>query len=117
MRSVEDGRLLADRALDLSYSGARVASLGSARVGERVTMSLAMPGTPIWIEAAGRVERVIPGRRIGDEGPALGLRIDRMDGMRRLLLAQVVSRFPIAARSRGARRDYAESIARIGRDG
>lgn len=116
MRSAEDGRLLADRTLDLSYSGARVAALDEARVGERVVMSLAIPDTRIWIEAGGRIERVLPGRRYGERGTAFGLRIDRMDGMRRLLLAQVASRYPEVARTRGSRRDYAETIARIARD-
>ncbi|MDQ3035535.1 MAG: PilZ domain-containing protein [Myxococcota bacterium] len=117
VRSAEDGRLLADRTLDLSYSGARVAALGDARVGERVQMSLAIPGTSVWIDAGGRVERVLPGRRYGETGAALGVRIDRMDGMRRLLLAQVVRSYPEVARGRGPRRDYAETVARIGRDG
>ena len=117
MRSAEDGRLLGDRTLDVSYSGARVAALTSARVGERVQLAVAIPGTSIWVEGSGRVERVLAGRRHGDGGAALGVRIDRMDGMRRLLLAQVVGRYPIAARGRGPRRDYAETIARIARVG
>lgn len=92
----------------------RVATLGPAAIGERVQISIELPGTQIWIEAGGRVERVIAGRRRGDEGPAIGVRVDRMDGMRRLLLASVVSHHPEVPRSRGAKRNYAMTVARIG---
>lgn len=113
-RSARDGRLLGDSTLDLSYSGARIAALAPATIGERVAISLELPGTRVWVEAEGRVERVIPGRRAGDEGPAIGVRLDRMDGMKRLLLASVAGHHPDVPRTRGARRDYAMLVARIG---
>ncbi len=113
VRSARDARLLGDRTLDLSYDGARIAALGPARLGERVTMSIALPGTRIWFEAEGRVERIEEGRRRGDEGPALGIRVDRMDGMKRLLLATVLRHHPVMRHGRGDARDYAMSVARI----
>ena len=113
-RAALDGRLLSDSTLDVSYSGVRLAALGRAQLGERVELSLELPGSRVWIEASGKIERVIAGRRAGDEGPALGVRVDRMDGMKRLLLAQVASGYPEVPRSRGARRDYVLSVLRIG---
>jgi hypothetical protein len=112
-RSERDGRLLADRTLDVSYSGLRLAALGPAALGERIRISLELPGTKVWIDGAGRVERVIEGRRAEDRGAAIGVRVDRLDGMRRLLLAQVARHYPEVARSRGRQRDYAETVARI----
>jgi hypothetical protein len=112
-RSSRDGRLLGDTTLDVSYSGVRIAALGGASIGERVEVSLEVPGTRIWIEASGRVERVVAGLRAGDGGRAIGVRLDRMDGMRRLLLAASVSEYPEAGAGRGRARDYARAVARI----
>lgn len=113
-RSLEDGRLVGDRTLDLSYSGVRVGSVTDARVGERIELSFEIPGSRVWITARGRVERVLAGRREGDEGPSLGVRIDKMNGFDRLMLATIARGLPEARGARGARRDYAEAVARIG---
>lgn len=113
-RSLEDGRLVGDRTLDLSYSGMCISAVDRARVGERVELSFEVPGSKLWISAKGRIERVLAGRREGDEGPALGVRIDRMNGFDRLLLATIARGFPEVASTRGGRRDYAETVARIG---
>ncbi len=113
VRSSRDGRLLGDRTLDVSYSGVCLAALGPALLGERVEISLELPGTSVWVEGRGRVERLIAGRRSEDHGPAIGVRVDRMDGMRRLLMTSVASRYPEVARARGATRDYASTVARI----
>jgi hypothetical protein len=113
VRSTRDGRLLGDRTLDVSYSGMRVGALGAARVGERVEVSLEVPGSRVWIRAGGRIERVIEGRRAGDGGRSLGVRVDRMDGFSRVLLTSIARQFPEVARGRGASRNYAEAVARI----
>jgi hypothetical protein len=113
-RSLEDGRLVGDRTLDISYSGVRVGSVADARLGERIEVSFEIPGSRVWITARGRIERVLGGRREGDEGPALGVRIDKMNGFDRLMLATIARGFPEARGARGARRDYAETVARIG---
>lgn len=113
VRSSRDGRLLGDRTLDVSYSGIRVSALGEARVGERVDVSLEVPGSRVWIRAQGRVERVLEGRRKGEGGRSLGVRVDRMDGFSRVLLTSIARQFPEVARGRGASRDYAEAVLRI----
>lgn len=112
-RSATDGRLLGDRTLDVSYSGMRIALIDQARVGERVELSFEVPATKLWIRASGRVERIERGLRDGDEGAALGVRIDRMHGFDRLLLATIARGLPEARGERGQRRDYARVVARI----
>lgn len=112
-RSREDGRLLADRMLDVSYAGMRLAALSDARVGEKIEVSFEIPGSRVWMSAQGRIERVLAGRREGDEGPALGVRIDRMNGFDRLMLATIVRGTPESPSTRGGRRDYAEMVRRI----
>lgn len=91
----------------------RVSAVGAARVGERVDLSFEIPGSRVWIAAHGRIERVLSGRREGEEGPALGVRIDRMNGFDRLMLATIARGLPEVAATRGGRRDYAEAVARI----
>ena len=103
--------------MDISYSGIRVATMGAARLGERVRVSVQIPQSSVWLEGTGRVERVSLGRRAGDEGPSFGVRIDRMDGMKRVLLTKIASRYPAVRAGRGADRDYAKTIERIERTG
>ena len=112
-RSAEDGRLLADRTIDLSYSGARLAALGPATVGERVRLSIELPLSRVWVHGEARVERVIAGARAQDTCPALGLRIETMDPARRALMAQVASDYPESGRFPGARRADPRAIGRI----
>lgn len=117
VRSAEDGRLVADQVQDLSYSGVCVrATTDVVRLGERVEVSLQIPGSKLWLHGGGKIQRAIPGRREGDEGPALGIRIDRMDGLSRVLVTSIASQMPVVSSSRGGRRDYAEAVARIGRE-
>jgi hypothetical protein len=115
-RSARDGRLLSDHTLDASYSGVGLAACGQAVVGERVELSIELPGSRVWVRGSGRIERVIAGRRAGDAGPAFGVRVDRMDGLSRILLSTVARSFPRVRGDRGAARDYAERIAQIARD-
>jgi hypothetical protein len=112
----EDGqRLLGDETMDLSWDGARVRSHVNAQVGERVRMKVQIPRSGVWIDCKGYVARVMPGRRRGEDPPALGLKINQMDGMMRLLLATAIRHRPLARPSiRGPRRDYAEIVRRIG---
>jgi len=115
--SAHGERLLADRTLDLSYSGALV---GSDRdtgepvsLGERVRVSLRVPSSSLWIDADARVTRVAHGRRGSGDPRGIGLELTRMDPMQRVLLASVIRGFPRAERHRGATRDYASMIRRI----
>lgn len=120
VRSLRDGRLLGDHTVDVSYSGIGVGALDASSpctgTGERVALSLQIPGSSMWIQGEGRIERVMQGRRAGDRGPALGIRVDRMDGLSRVLLTSVARQYPEAARARGGQRDYAEAVLRIDRE-
>ncbi len=106
--------LLGDETMDLSWDGARIRCHVPARIGERVRVRLQIPRSTVWVDAEGYVARVMPGRRRGDDPPALGLKLDRMDGMMRLLLATTIRHRPAPDPSlRGPRRDYAEVVRRI----
>jgi hypothetical protein len=115
----EDGqRLLGERALDLSWDGVRVecapGTPDAVRVGERVRVRVQIPRSEVWIDAGGWVARVAPGRRRGDDPPALGVSLNRMDGMMRILLASTIRHRPVMkGRARGPRRDYAAVVRRI----
>ena len=116
-RSVEDGRLVADRTLDLSYAGVRLGAVGAARIGERIELSLEIPGSRVWVGARGRIERVLTGRRAGDDGASLGVHIEQMHGFDRLMLATIVRGYPVIEATRGGVRDYAGTVARIASHG
>ena len=112
-----DGRVVGERSEDVSYSGLRVSTTTDAvRLGEQVDVSLQIPGSQLWLSARGRIVRAMPGRREGDAGPSVGVRLDQMDGMSRALLTSIVSTRPLVEATRGGRRDYAEQIARICRE-
>jgi hypothetical protein len=117
VRSKADGRLVGDWTEDVSYSGVRVRTTTEAvRIGERVDVALRIPGSSLWLHGAGKIERAIPGRRAGESGPSIGVRLDRMDGMTRVLLTSIASQMPLVPSTRGGRRDYAEAVARIARE-
>ncbi|MCA9609000.1 MAG: PilZ domain-containing protein [Myxococcales bacterium] len=113
LRARQDDRLIADETVDASWSGLLVRSLGRARVGEAVRVSIRVPGSRMWLEADGTVARVCPGRREGESGETLGVVLRKMDGMHRLLFATALRRHPEAPAARGGRRDYARAIQRI----
>lgn len=117
VRSATDGRVVGESTEDVSYSGMRVrAATDAVHLGERVDVSISIPGSKLWVHGQGRVERAIPGRRAGDVGPAIGIKLDRMDGLSRALMTAVASQMPLAPTTRGGRRDYAEAVARIARE-
>ncbi len=111
--SLVDGRIVGDRTLDVSYAGMKIAAVDRARVGEKLELAFEIPGSRLWMTASGRIERVLAGRREGDEGPALGVRIEKMNGFDRLMLATILSGVPEIPSTRGGHRDYATTIARI----
>ena len=113
LRSCRDDRLISDQALDVSWSGLRVSALQETRIGERVKVSLRIPGSITWLDADGEITRVSPGRRVADGGSTLGVRLHKMDGMLRLLLTTVARGYPAVAPQRGGTRDYARAVLRI----
>ena len=113
VRSCRDDRLISDQTLDVSWSGIRVSALQEARLGERVKVSVRIPGSITWLDADGEITRLCAGRRLADGGSTLGVRLRRMDGMLRLLLATVARGYPAIAPQRGGCRDYARAVLRI----
>lgn len=113
IRSCRDDRLISDQTLDVSWSGIRVSALQEARLGERVKVSVRVPGSITWLDADGEVTRLCVGRRFADGGATLGVRLRRMDGMLRLLLTTVARAYPMVAPQRGGSRDYARAVLRI----
>jgi Tfp pilus assembly protein PilZ len=110
----EDGfRLLGAQLLDVSPKGALVASNGTARLGEPVLLSLRVPGTRHWIDAEGRVSRVVRGTRTSDRGPAIGIELTRMDALDRAMLMGAIETLPPAVPARKLRRDYASAVRAI----
>ncbi|HHH30710.1 MAG TPA: hypothetical protein ENK57_20535 [Polyangiaceae bacterium] len=105
--------LLADETVDISWDGVRVRALTPAHLGQPVRLSLRIPGSKTWLNVQGSVTRLCEGRRRGESGPTLGVRMSRMDGMHRLLLATVIRHYPKARSGRGGVRDYARSVRRI----
>ena len=109
------------RAMQASVTVLHVVSPRAARNGDtdtteeyRLTREAAAALREAGIEAEGVVARVVPGRRHDDAGPGAGIRIKKMDGMSRVLLASVARAFPLVRPSSRRRQDYAGAVARIG---
>ena len=114
VRSRQSGELVGDRVLDMSYSGLRLNHLGGARLGERLDVSIRIPGSSFWLHAVGEVARVSDGLRDEDDRPSLGVWLRKMHGMDRIVMATYARRRPVVPPSRGGgRRDYAKAVLRI----
>src|SRR5262245_28317167 len=73
-----DFRLVADRVVDLSPSGALVGPADPVLTGERVIVSF--PGADgEWVDAEAVVARVVHGRRRGEDTRSLGLSFEALD--------------------------------------
>jgi hypothetical protein len=106
--------LLGDETMDLSWDGARIRCHVPAKVGDKIRIRLQLPKSAVWVDAEGYVARVMPGRRRGEDPASLGLKLNKMDGMMRVLLASTIRGRPEPeATRRGPRRDYAEAVQRI----
>lgn len=110
----EEGfRLIGAKLLDVSPRGALVESTSEARLGEAVLLSLRVPGTRAFIDAEGRVTRIVRGVRGTDRGPAIGIELSRIDPVDRALLVGALERLPPPAPARAVRRDYAKAVRAI----
>ena len=112
-----DGRRIGERTIDASWDGIAVRAALPAYAGERVRVSIRVPRSDFWLSAEGRVARVMEGRREGDPGAALGIRLERMHGMDRLVWGTALRRQPPAETRRGEERDYARAVWRIANEG
>lgn len=71
-----DFTLIADRSCDLSIEGMLLPLRRPALTGDALIVSFQIPG--MWIDCEATVARIVHGRRPSDEGPAVGLRFERM---------------------------------------
>lgn len=98
-----DFRLVADRIVDLSDSGAMVAPADPVLTGETVIVSFL--GRSGWVDAEARVARVVHGRRRGEHTRALGLSFEHLDDASRAALAEQLKRaVPVPPGNRSERR-------------
>jgi hypothetical protein len=99
-----DFRLVADRILDLSATGALLGPADPVLTGERLILSF--PGVSgAWIDAETVVARVSHGRRRGEHTRTLGVSFERLDAPARAALLKVLARaIPAPPRSRRERR-------------
>jgi hypothetical protein len=91
-----DFRLLADRVLDLSASGALVGPADPALTGERILVSFRVPESTIWIDAEATIARVVHGRRPGEYSRALAIEFDDLAPLSRFMLEQALGKVPPA---------------------
>jgi len=69
----ETFRLVGTEVLDLSPHGLLLKSDSWAEVGEEGVLSLRAPGGEEWLDAIGRVARVVKGQRATDDGIQVGI--------------------------------------------
>ncbi|MBX3271414.1 MAG: PilZ domain-containing protein [Sandaracinaceae bacterium] len=105
--------LVGDRVLDVSPTGLRVRALDRpVAIGDRVELSLRVPGTETWVELTGEVVRRIEGRRAGDDGRSFAVALRGAPSLVRRLLASVAGWYPEASGGRGRWRDPDAAAAR-----
>lgn len=96
-----DFRLIADEMVELSDSGMLVVPKLRVMTGESLLVSFMAPFTRMFLDADAVVARVIHGRRLGDEGPRLGIELSGMDAMAKTILRSQLAELPsIAPRRR-----------------
>lgn len=99
-----DFRLVADRVVNLSGSGALVSPADPVLTGERVILSFRAPGGA-YVDAEATVARVAHGRRRGEHTRSLGLHFERLDEeSRRALSATLAASVPVPPGARHERR-------------
>jgi hypothetical protein len=100
-----DFRLVADRVVDLSISGALVAPADPVLTGERVLLSVQLPHSLYWLDVEATVTRVVHGRRPGEHTRALALTFDDISGLSRYMIRHELDLLPPAPpRFRSGRR-------------
>lgn len=117
-----NGRLVADRSVDLSPQGILVTSDERLEEGADLCVSFQATELSLRFETRATLRRVVEGRRPGDEGRALGLHFESLPAVARLILRGHLGKAPQPAPRRDppaellVRRrqfDYAEAVRRI----
>ena len=109
-----DFRLVADRIVDLSPTGALVMPADPVLTGERLLISFELPYVPFWIDTEATVARVLHGRRPGEFTRGIALDFDGMSGVQRFMLEQSLRYLPPAPPSyRPGRRQNHQLLPRL----
>ncbi len=117
-----DGRLVGDRAVDLSPQGMLVFSDERVGEGAELVVSFLATDLPLWFDTRATLRRVVEGRRPGDGGRALGLHFESLSAVSRLILRGHLGKAPAVVPKRAPppellprRRDfdYAEAVRRV----
>jgi hypothetical protein len=106
-------QLLGEKAIDVSTAGMLVLSDVPVLTGEEVFVCLRVPGTDRWIDAVGKVARIVHRRRRGDSYRALGLQFEALDSAEDRLLRWALRNAPAKRPVRAPRIDYAATAAMI----
>lgn len=107
-----DFRLLADRVVDLSATGALVGPADPALTGERILVSFRIPRSSLWIDAEATVTRVVHGRRPGEFSRKLALEFDDLDELPRAMLKEALRSVPPAPPKSAPGRRMSQSLVR-----
>jgi len=110
----DDFTMLGGEGVDLSTCGMLLRSDAPAAVGEDVVVSLRIPGSEQWIDARGKVARVVYGRRFSDAGRALAISFEFAQEEQRRALEAALCAYPLVPASREPRVDYAGTASMIG---
>ena len=112
-----DGRLVADRTVDLSPQGMLVLSDERLEPGAQLVVSFQTTELPIWFDTCAKVTRVVEGRRPGDGGRALGVHFETLPAVSRLILRGFLRKHPTVPARRelpidlvAPRTDYARLV-------
>jgi hypothetical protein len=112
--SLNRGRLLGERLLDLSPEGMFLECRSEVGAGDGVFIVFKAPGSGgLWLRADAEVARVIQGRRDGDRAYGAGLKITRLKNGSYFELGQRLRGLPPPLPGRHLRVDYAEMVRRI----
>jgi hypothetical protein len=107
-----DFKLIADRVVDVSASGALVMPADPVLTGERVILSFQLPHSLYWVDAEALVTRVLHGRRPGEYTRGVALELDGMSGLSRFMLERALRHLPPAPpRYRAGRRENSNLLA------
>jgi hypothetical protein len=107
-----DFRLLADRVVDLSSTGALVGPADPALTGERILVSFRIPRSSVWIDAEATVTRVVHGRRPGEFSRSLAIQFDDLAGLQRFMLQEALRIVPPAPPKSAPGRRSSQSLVR-----
>ncbi len=91
-----DFKLIADRVVDLSASGALVMPADPVLTGERLILSFQLPSSLFWVDTEAVVTRVLHGRRPGEHTRGIALELDGLTDLGRVMVERPPRHLPPA---------------------